>query len=224
MDLTHFSASCMCNSELLSATHTHTHSRCILPILVLCACFIRLCCWSDKVARFELSRPHMCAWGQSNYRWQSSWWCIQANTYCNISVCVGILCTPDWKCCSCIFMMMMQVSFSVDLKVRHKENFAKKHCYGLFLHQQVPYNSSIRFDFLIWSQFIYQLPPLPKCGTRNLSWDPDYLSFRLRLWPLIKPIPFHLVSRLIGSSHTSQHVPLCRWPVKSPESYTGCPY
>lgn len=53
LDDNHLTGNChTCRgSQTHSFTHTqtHTHSRYTFPILVLCTCFIRLCCWSDKV-------------------------------------------------------------------------------------------------------------------------------------------------------------------------------
>lgn len=149
--------------------YTHTHSRCIFPNLVLCACFIRLCCWSDKVARFELSRPHMSAWGQSNYRWWSRWWCIQANTHCNISMSWHSLYARKCSLCS---LMIIQANISVDLKTYQTTDilhFANEInivivfliCWGL--HQQVANHLSIWFDTLILIS-VYQLPAALNAG------------------------------------------------------------
>lgn len=159
--------------------YTHTHSRCIFPNLVLCACFIRLCCWSDKVARFELSRPHMSAWGQSNYRWWSRWWCIQANTHCNISMSWHSLYARKCSLCS---LMIIQANISVDLKTYQTTDkdgsFCKgnQHRYCLFNMLRLASTGSKSFINLVWHpdlDLCLSTPSRPECRS--------VISSRIRL-------------------------------------------
>lgn len=95
----------MCNRETAKchtcgATHTQTHTAGASCPFWHC---VRASLDSVGATRFELSRPHMSAWGQSNYRWCSRWWWIQANTHCNIlmswlsvSMTVSVACAGWW--------------------------------------------------------------------------------------------------------------------------------
>ena len=138
-------------------THTHTRQVC-LSILVPWAGFIRVCCWSDKVARFQLSRPHMSARGQSNYWWWSRWWWIQENTLQHLHT-WALCCSLHCRCEASDGLMVMLFEFSLALRgcIEVKENF--KPCGNLVLWLCFCVSKSVISPTLIWSPLIDSHPP-----------------------------------------------------------------